>query len=169
VSVALSDVVPWLWCAVALVAGLRTRGRGARSWWPPSAAAALLASLHLGGWNKPIYLLGKRLVAWTGLYEERLWFKFAIAAVFFPLVAWACWRAWRWSACLSPLQRIALLAMAIDALYVTVRTLSVDGWLPEAIGVEPGKSLLGTGLAAVALLAVVVARPRAASEERHAT
>lgn len=166
---ALSGVIPWLWCAVALVAGLRTRGRGACRWWSASAAAAVLASLHLWGWNKPIYLLGKRLVAWTGLYEERLWFKFAIAAVFFPLVAWGCWRAWRWSACLSPLQRLALVAMVVDVLYVAVRTLSVDGWMPLAIGVEPGKSLLGIVLAAVALACVLVARPRAASEERHAT
>lgn len=158
----LGDALPWSWCAVALVAGARTRGRGARSWWLPCAAAAVLASLHLWGWNKPIYLAGKRLMVWTGFYEERLWFKFAIALVFFPVVAWLCWRAWRRAACLSPLQRVALVAMVVDALYVTVRTLSVDGWMPLAIGDEPGKSVFGAALAAVALLAVVVARPAAA-------
>lgn len=160
----LGAIVPWLWCLAAGVAALRTRGGGARSWWLLGAGGALLFSLHLWGWNKPIYLAGKRLMVWTGFYEERLWFKFAIGSVFFPLVAWACWRGRRLAPRLSAWQRIALGAMVADALYVTARTLSVDGWMPQAIGDEPGKSLLGATLAAVALLGVLLARLRPRAE-----
>jgi len=162
--VELSEAIPWLWCGAAVVALLRLRGRGARTWWPPCVGSALLWSLHFWGWNKPIYLAGKRLMLWTGFYEERLWFKFAIGLVFFPLVALACWRGFRLASRLSPWQRIALCVMVVDALYVTARTLSVDGWMPLAIGDEPGKSLLGITLAAAALLAMLVARPRPAAE-----
>jgi hypothetical protein len=159
---ALSDVLPWLWCAAALLALLRSTGRGGCTWWALGGGALLQGSLHLWGWNKPIYLAGKRLMVWTGFYEERLWFKFAIGLVFFPLVAWLGWRGWRWAARLSRLQRVAMVAIVVDLLYITIRTLSVDGWMPAVIDDEPGKSRLGVTLAAIALLAVLVARPRAA-------
>lgn len=156
----LADSIAWLWGVMAVVAGVRSRGPGGRTWWAPGAGALLQASLHLFGWNKPIYLAGKRLVAWTGFYDERLWFKFAIGLVFFPLVVWLCWRAFGWARRLSPLQRLALAAVAVDLLYITSRTLSVDGWMPDAIGGEPGKSRLGATLAAIGVVAVACARPR---------
>ncbi|MBL8727776.1 MAG: hypothetical protein JNM25_05055 [Planctomycetes bacterium] len=163
----LGAVLPWVWCAAAALAAARVRGPGGRRWWVPGAGASLQASLHLWGWNKPIYLAGKRLMVWTGFYEERLWFKFAIGLVFFPAVAWLGWRAWRWAACLSRLQRVAMVAIVVDLLYITVRTLSVDGWMPAAIGDEPGKSRLGLALAGIAALAVLVARPRPAATGVH--
>lgn len=157
----LADLIPWLWAGAAAVAGLRARGVGGRRWLPAAIGALLLASLHLWGWNKPIYFAGKNTLIWLGVYDSRLWFKFAIGLVFFPVAGWLCWRGWRLAARQSPLQRLALVAMVLDALYITIRTLSVDGWMPDVIDDEPGKSRLGCALAGVALLAAVVARPRA--------
>lgn len=150
-----SDVIPVVWFAVAVTAA--ARARRVRSYWPAGALAVLLASLHHWGWNKPIYAAGRELLMHWGVYDDRLVFKVMIGLVFFPLVAWAAWRAWRWSARLAPLHRVACAAMAVDALYVAVRTLSIDGWMPIAIGVEPGKSLLGLSLAVAALVALALA------------
>lgn len=154
----LYDVLPWLWCAVALVAAVRTRCHGGAAWWGPCLFALLLATVHLWGWNKPIYHAGREALVWLGLHDERLWFKVAIGLVFFPLVGWLLWWGWRASKHLPAALRLALLAMATDALYITIRTLSVDGWMPLVIGIEPGKSRFGASLAAVALLAVLVSR-----------
>ncbi|MBL9079501.1 MAG: hypothetical protein JNL08_18505 [Planctomycetes bacterium] len=161
----LADVLPWAWGATAALAAWRTRGAGGRSWWWPCAGALLLLSLYALGWNKPIYLAGKNALIWLGVYEARLWFKVAIGLVVFPLLLWAARQAFVWSRRLSALQRAALAVMAVNVFYITVRTLSVDGWMPLCIGVEPGKSLLGAALALGALLCTALARPRPAPEE----
>ncbi len=155
----LADTLPWLWCATALVAAGRAWPRARQPavpvWWLAAAVALLLASLHLWGWNQPIYLAGKHLVGALGVYDQRLWLKVAIGLVFFPMVGWLAWRAWRWTAGAPTGLRAALAAMFADACYVAIRSLSVDGWMPVWIGVEPGKSRFGAALAGVALVAVV--------------
>ena len=153
-----SDAIPWVWCAATLAAAWRTRRRTA-GWWLAGGGALVLASVHLWGWNKPVYHAGREVLIAFGVHDDRLVFKFAIAVVFVPVVAWFAFRAWRWSRRLAPLHRVALGLMAVDALYVTVRTLSIDGWMPLAIGLEPGKSVLGLTLAALAFLGVVFAGP----------
>lgn len=151
-----SDAIPWVWCAAALASAWRTRHRTA-GWWLACGGALVLASVHLWGWNKPIYAAGREVLMGFGVYDDRLVFKLAIAGVFFPIAAWLGFRAWRWSRRLAPLHRAALGLMVVDALYVTIRTLSIDGWMPLAIGLEPGKSILGIALAALSLLAVAFA------------
>lgn len=158
----LADLLPWLWALAAVVAVVRRRGPGGPAWPWLAGGALLLATLHLWGWNQPVYLAGKNALIRLGVYEQRLAVKFAVALVFFPLVLWLAVRLWRATALWSPLQRVALLAMVLDALYVAIRSLSVDGWMPVWIGVEPGKSLLGAVLAGVALGGIVAARPSVA-------
>ena len=158
----LADLLPWLWGLAALVAALRVRSPAGRAWTWLGGVALVLATLHLWGWNQPVYLAGKNALIRLGVYEQRLAIKFAVALVFFPLALWLAVRLWRATARWSPLQRAALLAMVLDALYVAIRSLSVDGWMPLWIGVEPGKSLLGAVLAGVALVAIVAARPSSA-------
>ena len=152
----LADVVPWPWCAAALVAALRAR-RGGRGWWSTAAFALLLASLHLWRWNQPVYEAGRQLLIDCGVHGDRLVFKLALGLVFVPVFAFFAWRAWHRSRRLAMLHRVALLLMVADALYVTMRTLSIDGWMPIALGVEPGKSILGISLAVLAALAVAFA------------
>ncbi len=153
----LADVVPFVWCAAAIVAALRAR-RGGRLWWVTCTFAAMLTTLHRWGWNKPFYQAGRAALIDLGVYDDRLVFKAALGVVFTAIVAWIAWRLRRLPRRLLPLHRIGWLAMLVDALYVTVRTLSIDGWMPIAIGVEPGKSVLGLALAIAALLAVAFAR-----------
>ncbi|MBL8747763.1 MAG: hypothetical protein JNK78_01280 [Planctomycetes bacterium] len=152
----LADVVPFVWCAVAIVAVARSR-RGGRLWWVTCTFAAMLATLHRWGWNKPLYHAGRATLIDFGVYDDRLVFKAAIGVVFAALCAWFAWRMRRWPRRLLPLHRIGWLAMLADALYVAVRTLSIDGWMPIAIGVEPGKSVLGLSLAIATLLAFAFA------------
>lgn len=156
-------VLPWLWWGTALVAVVQTLRRvpgGAVL----AAVAALLASLHQFGWNKPIYQFGRDLLQANGFYEQRLVFKIGLGVVFFPLAAWLVWRGLKWSARVPFGQRLALVAMATDLLYIAIRTLSIDGWLPLWIGEEPGKSQFGTALAGAALLLVVLASRRPVAE-----
>lgn len=154
----LGDLIPWLWCLGAGAAAWRAR-RGRRGSWPTCIVALVLASVHLFGWNKPIYHAGREVLIGFGVYDDRSVFKVAIGLAFFPLVAWAGFRAWRWSRRVAPLLRTALVLMTLDALYVAVRTLSIDGWMPLAIGLEPGKSILGISLAALATVAIAAAGP----------
>ena len=153
----LADVIPFVWCAVSFAGALRSR-RGGRLWWATAAFASMLATLHQWGWNKPFYQAGRAALIDLGVYDDRLVFKVAIGLVFFTALAWLAWRLRRWPRHLVPLHRVAWLTMLVDALYVTVRTLSIDGWMPISIGVEPGKSVLGLSLAIAALLAVAFAR-----------
>jgi len=153
----IADLVPWVWCVAAVAAVVRAR-RGGRLWWATAAFASMLATLHRWGWNKPFYEAGRAALIDLGVHDERLVFKIAIGIAFFAALAWLAFRCRRWPRRLLPLHRIAWLAMVVDTLYVTVRTLSIDGWMPIAIGVEPGKSVLGLSLAIVALLAIVAAR-----------
>lgn len=153
----LADVIPFVWGAAAVTAALRSR-RGGSRFWVTAAFALLLASIHEWHWNKPFYETGRAALIDLGVYDDRLVFKVAIGLVFFTALAWLAWRLRRWPRHLVPLHRVAWLAMLVDALYVTVRTLSIDGWMPITIGVEPGKSVLGLSLAIAALLAVAFAR-----------
>lgn len=157
VHMEVADVIPFVWCAAALAAAVRSRG-GGRLWWATAAFASMLASLHQWRWNKPVYEAGRAALIDLGVYDERLVFKVAIGLVSFAALSWFAWRTRRWRGRLPPLHRLAWLAMFVDALYVTVRTLSIDGWLPIALGVEPGKSLLGLSLASAAVAAVAFAK-----------
>ena len=50
--------------------------------------------------------------------------------------------------------------LPLDLGYIGARTLSIDGWMPDAIAFEPGKGVLGFALAALALTASPFARSR---------
>ncbi|HEX5053478.1 MAG TPA: hypothetical protein VFZ65_16995 [Planctomycetota bacterium] len=145
-----------LWLAAALLAAPRAwRQRGAARF-ALVIGALLLASLHAFAWNRPIYFAGRGLLADAGFYEQRFTFKLAIGVVFAGLCGWFLWRAARWCGSLSGWERLALAAMAVDALYIATRTCSIDGWMPDAIAYEPGKSVLGLSLAAASLLALLL-------------
>ncbi len=165
----LPTLLPWLWWAILAVACARWARARAGGFAALAVVALGLATLHQFGWNKPIYQFGRGLLQDAGVYERRIVFKLAIGAVFAPLAVWLLWRLIRWARRLSLLQGVALAAMVVDLLFITVRTLSIDGWLPLAIGDEPGKSRFGAAVAAVALLATLVAPRGRAGEQSTET
>lgn len=160
-----ATTVLWLLTAIAaFYAWSRHRAPGAV---PSAIAAFFLSSLHWWNWNKPIYLTGRNWLADSGIYDQRLFLKVGIGLLAVLVVAFSLRPAarqlarWGW-AC-----RIAATAALLDALYITLRTLSIDGWMPDAIAVGSGKSTLAITLAAIALLGALAAIRRAAPKHRH--
>ncbi|MEO6596454.1 MAG: hypothetical protein ABIP94_17015 [Planctomycetota bacterium] len=145
-----------LWLAAAVVAAFRAKRLGGAARIALVFGAVLLASLHGFGWNKPIYFAGRELLAEWGVYGQRFSFKVAIGVVFFGLVVWTFFCARRLCARLTKWERLAFAAMSLDGIYIAVRTCSVDGWMPDVIAYEPGKSVLGVMLATLTLLALLL-------------
>ena len=156
-------VITALWLCVAGSAAYATARRRAPGAATALLGALLLASLHAFHWNQPIYFAGRRWVMDLGVYAERLWLKLAIGALVLLAAALAVRPAWRWLVHAEALLRVALAAIALDLGYITVRTLSIDGWMPDAIAFDPGKSALAIALALVACVTTVCSRPRAAT------
>lgn len=148
----------WL-CAAATAAAVRLRRRATGAV-AAAVAAALLASLHAFHWNRPIYFAGRRWLMDRGVYADRLWLKLALGAAALAIALLIARRSRAWLARVEPLLRVAGAAMALDLGYIAARTLSIDGWMPMLIAVEPGKSALGIALAAVGWLALSCSRPR---------
>lgn len=153
-------VITALWLGAAATAAavpLRRRATGAAA---AAVAAALLASLHAFHWNRPIYAAGRQWLMDRGIYADRLWLKLALGATALATLLLVARRTRPWFRRVDLPLRVAGAAMALDLGYIAARTLSIDGWMPTPIAVEPGKSALGIALAALGWLALCCSRPR---------
>lgn len=153
-------VIAALWAASAVVTLLLARRAGRNAVATCTALAACCSSLHAWGWNQPLYQAGRQWLVEHDLYAGRLWLKLtlgAVVAVALLLVVRPVWRRVRsW-----PRARLVVIAAAVlDLAYIGARTLSIDGWMPDAIAFEPGKGWFGFALAALALLAAPFAQRR---------
>lgn len=149
------------WLAVALAAAWAWRRRRAPGGAPLAIAALLLASLHRWQWNRPLYEGGRRWLIDTGLYEQRLLAKLAVGAAAVALALFAARPLLRWLRTWPAALRVAGGAALVDAAFVAVRTLSIDGWIPDAVNFDPGKTALQLALATTALVAALRSRPTA--------
>jgi len=156
-----------LWCLVALLAVRKARRGGPALWWGCALVAAALASRERWEWNRTLYQAGRDWLRAQGWYQDRVTFKVAFGGTLALAVGWVAWRAGkRWRSLGTDL-RLVVLPMGLQVLYFTALSLSVDAWIPRALSAQPGRSILGLGLAGLCVLgALWPARDRTRSEGR---
>ncbi|MCB9876487.1 MAG: hypothetical protein H6835_02705 [Planctomycetes bacterium] len=153
-------VIAAIWAAVAVVALLLARRAGRDGLAACVTLTTCCASLHAWGWNRPLYQAGRQWLVDHELYAGRMWLKVTIGAVVVAGLLAAVRPAWRRLRGWPRARLVAFAAALLDVGYIGARTLSIDGWMPDAIAFEPGKGVLGFVLAAAALAATPFARRR---------
>lgn len=137
-------VVGWLAIAVAI----RRRRLPGGLWRGVAAAALLFASLRAVRWNIGLLELGRELLRASGVYDDRMVLKVALATLLALAVgaALACLLRVRASE-----RRVALLAVALQCALLGVETFSIGEAYLAFATTQPGRYLAeGAFLAGVA-------------------
>jgi hypothetical protein len=145
------------WCArIALVAAWLVLARwlwaerGAPGWRAGAIIAALFASMRAWPWNYELLEAARALLRAADVYEERLWFKIALAivlaAIAVPLVRGiAAVRA-------NVGALDARIGVGLQAALLAIETCSLDDAMPRWMMDQPGRYLLEGTFAGLALV-----------------
>lgn len=104
-------------------------------------------------WHVDVYYLARGWLGEAGVYEQRGWFKLAIAVALVLLAAAAWFGARRLLGSLPPALRVSCCALLGWAFYLAAYTTFLDNFLPAAFGAWPWRQLWEALFAVVALVA----------------
>ena len=138
----------WAWAAWACA---RRAGDWRAFWRGAAVAAVLFASMRALRWNYLLLDAARSGLRALGAYDERIWFKVALAVLLTVTLLWAlhaAGRLWRSKAAMA-----CFLALLLQGTLLACETLSLDDALPRVLVTQPGRYLYEGTMVLVAILA----------------
>lgn len=140
-------------CLWALTACACARRKGDwQGFWRAAALAALVfGSMRALRWNYILLDWARAGLRELGVYDERIWFKVALASFLTVALLWAlhsAGRLWR-----SRAAMVSYVALLLQGVLLACETMSLDDALPRALLQQPGRYLFEGAMATAALLA----------------
>jgi len=143
------------WLVVAVRAWSRRRS-SPRVWSSCATIAVAFASVRVWPWNYALLELARAGLREAGVYDERFWFKLALATGLVLGVAAA--RPSLRRLIREPAEFGCCIGLGLQGILLAIETMSLDEAIPQFLVQQPGRYLAEGCFAGLALLAVL--RPR---------